>query len=315
MLEHLYLYSFNYDYHNSALCKLESRQLFDKEEKNKILFSDRSIDPSITPFIKNRVELISYATNYQELLIKIKSKKITVEDFNVEYLSLRGDLTGYTERREKSKDIGYSIEGQPNFKRPSITYAICKNNNIYYFGVLLKHDIDWHKHKHKPCSFSNSINMDIAKSLVCIATKGDTSKDILDSCCGVGTIILEGCISGFNIEGCDINPKSCKHKEKNLNYYGYTSTIYCTDIKSIAKKYNTAIIDLPYNLYSYSNELITANIIHSTVKLTNRVIIVSITDIRNLINETGLQVIDSCSVQKRGKSKFSRKIWVCEKVS
>ena len=156
--------------------------------------------------------------------------------------------------------------------------------------------------------------MDIAKSLLCIATKGDTSKHLLDACCGVGTIILEGCISGFNIEGCDINPKSCKHTEKNLNYYNYISKVYCSDIKNITKKYDTAIIDLPYNLYSYSNESITSNIINSTAKLTEKLIIVSISDIQIMINDAGLEVIDYCTVEKRGKSKFSRKIWVCKKI-
>ena len=54
-----FLYTFNYDYHLDALCKLESRQIFDKEEKDKLLFSPFKIDPSISAFIKTRLEIIA----------------------------------------------------------------------------------------------------------------------------------------------------------------------------------------------------------------------------------------------------------------
>jgi len=42
-------------------------------------------------------------------------------------------------------------------------------------------------------------------------------------------------------------------------------------------------------------------------------VIVSTTDIRDLIHNTGFTVSDYCSVSKSGKRKFARKIWVCEK--
>ncbi|MFT4599732.1 MAG: tRNA (guanine10-N2)-dimethyltransferase, partial [Arenicella sp.] len=67
-----FLYTFNYDYHLDALCKLESRQIFDKEEKDKLLFSPFKIDPSISAFIKTRLEIIALSENYSELLEKIK---------------------------------------------------------------------------------------------------------------------------------------------------------------------------------------------------------------------------------------------------
>ncbi|MFT6963233.1 MAG: tRNA G10 N-methylase Trm11 [Flammeovirgaceae bacterium] len=311
-----YLYTFNYDYHHSDLCKLESRQVFGEEEMNKLLFSNLEIDPSISPFIKNRLELISSSADYSEFLQNIEDKNIHIEGFKIEYLIWENDVTDFAERREKMKDIGYRIEGNPNFDTPSITYAVCKIENIWYFGVLAKQDVGWYHHKQKPCSFSNSIGMTIGKSLVGIASKGDKSNRLLDACCGVGTILLEACFAGFSIEGCDINPNACKHTEANLAYYSYSANVYCSDIKelgkSLDKQYDAVIIDLPYNLYSYSNDEIVLNIIESTAKLAPRIVIVSISDIENLIKKAGLEISDFGTVEKRGKSKFTRKIWVCE---
>ncbi len=313
MSNHKYIYSFKYDIHNTHLCKLESRQLFNEEEQHKLLFSNSKVDPSISPFIKSRFEILSSSEDYSELLQKIKKANIHIDGFKAEYLVLEGDSTKYPERLKKLKDIGYCIEGDPDYTTPSIIYSVCNYKKTWYFGFLTKHNSDWFKHKKKPCSFSSAINMDIAKTLVSIASKGDKSIRLLDACCGVGTVMLEACISGFDIEGCDIHWRACKSARENLAHYNYTAHVYRSDVKDLDKKYDAAIIDLPYNLYTFSNNTITLNIIKSVTKLTTRLVIVSTSDIETLIKKAGLYVSDSCTVEKKGK-KFARNIWICEKL-
>lgn len=310
---HNFLYSYKYDYQYAELCKLESRQIFDQEVSNKILFSNIKVDPSISPFIKHRLEILTSSDDYFELLKNIKKIDIHIEGFKAEYLILDNDSTGFTERGNKLKDIGYCIEGEPDFVSPSVTYSICHYMNVWYFGVLIKQNKAWHKHKQKPCSFSNSICMEIAKTLVSIASKGNKSIQLLDACCGVGTILLEACVSEFNIEGCDINSNACKHTKLNLEHYDYTANVYCSDIKDLNKNYDAAIIALPYNLYSHSTDANTSSIIESTTKLSARIVLVSISDIEILIKKAGLKIIDYCTVEKRGRLIFTRNIWVCEK--
>ena len=308
-----YIYSFNYDTHHSELCKLESRQLFNSEERNKLLFSDIKINPSISAFIKNRFEIILSTETYPELLKKIQEENICIHGFKAEYLLLHNDSTENFARRDKLKDVGYRIKGEPNFNTPSIIYSICNYNGIWYFGILKKHNIDWQKHKQKPHSFSSSLGMQVAKTLVSIASKGNKATTLLDTCCGVGTIMLEASISGFNIEGCDINWKACKHTRQNLAHYGYTAEVHCSDIIKLNRKYDTSIIDLPYNISSYSDDVITSNIIEASAKLTQRLVIVSISDIRTIIEDLGLNIIDFCTVEKKGRSTFARHIWICNK--
>jgi predicted RNA methylase len=308
-----YIYSFSYDNTESDLCKLESRYIFNKEEKNKLLFSDIKAEPSSSAFVKNRLDIISFSEDYSTLINEIKKESICIEGFKVEYLVFDGDTTEYAERLKKLKDIGYSIEGTPDYYSPTITYALCYYMGVWYFGVLFKDNFDWHKHKQKPCSYSNSISISIAKALVNIAAKANKEKKLIDVCCGVGTIMLEACFAGNNIEGCDINEKICMHVRENISHFNYTANVYHSDIKDISKSYDAAIIDLPYNLFSYSNDDSISHIIESTAEITNRLIIVSMSDITNVIINAGLRISDCCSVKKRGKANFTRKIWVCEK--
>lgn len=313
MLNNSHVYFFNYDDHESDLCKMEARHIFDQEIKDKLIFSDIKINPASSAFIRKRIDVIVVAEDHSCLIKEIKNKNIRFEGFKVEYLVLHGDTSEYAERLEKLKDIGKSIEGSPNYQKPTRTYALCQYKGIWYFGISVKNNIEWHQHKGKPCSYCNSIGINIAKALVNIAAQGKKDKKLIDVCCGVGTIMLEACFAGYNIEGCDINAKICNDARENLSHFNYDANVICSDIKDISKRYDAAIIDLPYNLFSYSNEEIIFNIIESTAGITDRVIIVSGSDISGMIDTSGLEIIDHCSLKKRGNTSFKRKIWLCKK--
>ena len=310
-----FIYSFKYDYHHDDLCKLESRQIFGQQENNRLLFSEIKVDPSISPFIKTRFDIITFSNDYSVLLEKIRAQNIHAEGFKAEYLILDGDPEEKPERRKRLMDVGHCIEGEPDFVNPTITYSICHYENVWYFGELITQRSEWLKHNNKPCSFSNSIGMKIAKTLVSIAAQGNKDRKLLDACCGVGTIMLEAGISGITIDGCDINEKTIDKARINLAHYNYQAKLFCSDIKDVHGHYDAAIIDLPYDLYTYSTDSITTNIIESTAKLADRIIIVSIKDVEATIKESGLKILDFGSVEKRGYSKFTRKIWVCERDS
>lgn len=308
-----HIYSFNYHQTESELCKLESRMMFNQEEENKLLLSDVKAAPSSSAFIKSRLDVIATSPDYSTLIEKIEGERIKMEGFKVEYVVFDEDTTAYADRLDKLRDIGYRIEGFPDYYHPTTVYTLCCHEGIWCFGVLVKNNLDWHKHKQKPCSYSNSISTTIAKALVNIAARANKESRLLDGCCGVGTIMLEACFAGYMIEGCDINWKLCNNARENLSYFGYPAKVYASDVNDIDKRYDAAILDLPYNLLSLATEEEMAHIICSAAKLTDRMVIVSIADISDFINDAGFRVSDSCSVKKRGKKKFARRIWICEK--
>jgi tRNA G10 N-methylase Trm11 len=125
--------------------------------------------------------------------------------------------------------------------------------------------------------------------------------------------LLEACFAGFKIDGCDINQKTAQNAQDNLAHFHYTATIYHSDIKDISQRYDAAIIDLPYNLFTSATDDDIRHIIESTAKISDRLVIVSIDDIADLISDIGFGISNYCSVSKRGKTSFSRKLWVCEK--
>jgi len=126
--------------------------------------------------------------------------------------------------------------------------------------------------------------------------------------------MLEACFAGFNIEGSDINWKVCRSARKNIAHFNYVATVHRSDLKDLDKKYDAAIVDLPYNLFSISTENKTPRIIDAAAMVADRLVIVSISDIAPFVTKAGFRISDSCEVFKRGNDKFVRKIWVCEKM-
>ena len=309
-----YIYSFRYDDTESMLCKLESTYLFKKQEQSKLLLSNIKIKPSVSAFIKSRIDVITSSTDFATLIKQIKKENIRTDGFKVEYLQLEGDSTRNEVRLSKLKEVGNSIDTFPDYHNPSIVYTICTYQGIWYFGILNKNDFEWQKHKQKPYSYSNSIKQNIAKALVNIAVDSKQKISLLDACCGAGTIMLEACFVGLEIEGCDISWKTCKNARANLAHFNYTAEVHCSDVKELSKNYDAAIIDLPYNLYSPASNQDIQHIITSISKISKRLVIVSATEIENAIHRAGLKVMDHCFVKKRGKASFKREIWVCEPI-
>lgn len=312
MISPKHFYTFRYHKTESALCKLESKYIFNKEEQNRVLISNTKVDPSHSAFIKGRVDLIAVSEDYPSLLVAIKKEQIAIDGFKIEYIVLEGDTTVYGQRLDKLRDVGHCIEGDPDYHNPSLTYILSHYNGKWYFGSSTKNNFEWEKHKQKPCSYSNSITSPIAKALINIASGTKKEKKILDACCGAGTIMLEACFAGYSIEGCDINWKLCRDARENLAFFHYNANVLRTDVAELTNNYDAAIVDLPYNLSSQTTDAELLHIMKSVATVTDFIVVVSIADIADMLKSVGLRITDTCSVSKKGKY-FSRRIWVCVK--
>jgi tRNA G10 N-methylase Trm11 len=163
------------------------------------------VNPSLSPFIKQDLEVIFCHKKMAQLILQVKSAQMNDEDFLIKYLE--------------------HPQENLSFKNPKITFGLTYINDYWYFGILEENKGDWYLHKDKPRSYSSAINARIAKALVNIATKGDFNKRIIDPCCGVVTILIEALYSGYTITGMDINKKVVHDTLENLAYFNYIGSI------------------------------------------------------------------------------------------
>lgn len=302
------LYILNYPENEEELCALECRVLFNKESKGKYLFSNYNFDASNSPFIKSALRIKIYKNSLEEVIEEIKEKNISYENFKVIYLRLEDCDISYKERLESVYKVGMAVNGIANIKNPSITLGLVKVQNYWLFGEFDKNNCLWHIHDKKPKSYSNSLSFRVAKALINIGVGRDRNLKVIDPCCGVGTVILEGLFMGIDIEGVEIKPQIASDCKRNLEFFNYKDVITKGNIKDIEKVYDVSIIDIPYGVFTPTTKEEQELIINSARKISKKLILISFENMDEMLYKAGFKVVDSASFSK---GNFIRYISVC----
>ena len=310
--ESRYIYNVNFQGTDRDISALEIKVLFNKELNGKAFMTSQKRDPSISPYIKNRLDVILEKDSFEEIIEDLEENIIEAEEFKVIYLKLVDEDIYHEKRRYYSKEVGMRIMGFPLFVRPKITFAVSFYMEKWYLSLVNENTCQWKKHNNKPYSYSSSLSINIAKVLVNLASEGDSSKSIIDPCCGVGTVLLEGLFQGYDIYGRELNEKISENARKNLEHYGYPQRVDTGDIRDIEKSYDSSIIDLPYGISVETSKDYQMMILKSARKISEKLVIVSSEDIRDDLLKENFNIIDKCKVTKNKNREFSRYIWICK---
>lgn len=288
---------------------MEMRCLFNREINEKYFFSDIDINASKSPFIKSKIKIIYSDESLDRMVSKIKEDNLSYDDFKVSYVkSEQGDVQ-YEDRLEATRKIGFVVNGYPDMHKPRNPLAVTKINGLWIFGEYERNDFKWQKHNDKPYSYSNALGLRMARALVNIAMKDNEEGTLIDPCCGVGTVVIEALDLGIKVKGCEISKQMAYNARENVEFLGYLrDTIVCYDMHKIKDKYDSAIIDIPYGLFSPVTLEEQKAIIHTARNICEKMVIVTFEDMEKFIVEAGFSVIDKCVVPK---GNFKRHILVC----
>lgn len=302
----------NYQEFDEPLWALDSRILFKDSFDSKIFESDKSIAPSMSAFIKNRLMIRYREASFEALIQLLKENEDLNNSLRIKYIKLKSGDPHAQNRKSLYKRIVEVLRQPAEMETASLVYGLTYYEGQWLFGPLESNDGKWRNHSNRPHSYSNSLKGHLAKVLINAAGQGDLSKKLIDPLCGAGTVLLEGAYLGYFIEGADINEKMTKSALDNLSHFGYEVHVKTRAIEEIEKHYDGAIIDLPYGLYSQTTTEKQKGIIRQAKRIADRVVIVSSEDIELMIDSVGLEIIDRCKVLKTKNKSFARYVWVCE---
>ncbi|MCX6226505.1 MAG: SAM-dependent methyltransferase [Bacteroidia bacterium] len=302
-------YTINYSRFNADLCKLEMKYLFNHINKEKYFFSDRSIKPSRSPFIKERLTVIFEGENLDSLVEQVVVNKFAADHFKVIYQQVEAGNEDYQERLRSGRELGTVILGKADVRNPRVTFGVTRVNGRWFFGTYEKNDYRWHQHDKKPHTYSSSINFRVARALVNIGVGPDTTQTLIDPCCGVGTVVIEALSMGVDAQGYEINIHIAHNAQQNLSYFGYPDVITEGDMHTIEEHFDVAIIDIPYGLYQPITPEEQLEIIKTARRISNRLILVSFENMDEMIREAGFELMEKAKVPK---AQLVRWVNVCE---
>lgn len=304
-----YLYTINYPEQEKTLCNLEVSSFLGCYTSEKYIFSDICIDPSRSTYIKERIKIIYEEDNIDNIVLNIKKDKLKFEMFKIIYVNIQKSDVSYDDRMKMIKQIGMAIDGFSDIHDPVVMLCISRTCDKWIFGEYTRNDFLWHIHDKKPNSYSNSLSTRVARAIVNIAAGNNLNCNIIDPCCGVGTIVLEALSMGIKAHGSDINKQIVARARDNLEFFGYDRDYikYC-DINDITKVYDVCIIDIPYGVFTKTTRDIQKNIIFCGRKLSKKSIFVTFEDMTDILKEAGF-IVQKRAIVKKGK--FTRYIEVC----
>jgi tRNA G10 N-methylase Trm11 len=289
------------------------RSLFGLESESSIIESSLRIDPSRSPFIRERIDVIFEGNHLQDIAVQVESLQLGESTFKVMYVK-NGDLikskkVGFEKRREIEREIGLHIHGEADLLQPERLFGILNVNGRWVFGEYFKNEAVWLRHQRKPNSYSTALSTRVARSVVNIAVPNPTGIKAIDPCCGIGTVLVEALSMGIDIVGSDRNYLIIPGVRENIAHFGLEGEVSVKDIRNITDRYDVAIIDMPYNLCSVLPPDEKLEMLQSARKFASKLVVVTIEDIDSILAYAGFVIVDR-AIAKKGM--FTRQVIVCE---
>ncbi|WP_415814494.1 TRM11 family SAM-dependent methyltransferase [Mesobacillus thioparans] len=287
------------------------RSFFGEDTESSVLESTLKINPSRSPFMRGRMDVILEGEQLEDLIEQMKKIDLTGSTFKVMYVKVTGpDKVDFEERRRIEREVGLQIPGEPELVNPDVLFGIVHVNGRWAFGEYHSSEPVWLNHQQKPHSYSTSLGTRVARAVANIAVPDPAGVKAIDPCCGIGTVVVEALSMGIDIVASDINPLILPGTRENIAHFGYATEVAFKDIRKVTGNYDVAIIDMPYNLCSVITSEEQLEMLKSTYGFADKVVIVTIEPIDSIIGNAGFEIVDRCVVRK---GNFEREIIVCKK--
>ncbi|MCA1065828.1 RsmD family RNA methyltransferase [Rossellomorea sp. AcN35-11] len=304
-----YLYMYSWEENEESLCRLERRALFGQNSESGILESSVKIDPSRSPFIRERIEIICEGESFTDLIDEIKDLE-TPDGFKVVFVqNPDSDRVGFKKLRKIEKEVGLHLKAEADLVNPSIWFGVMDTGSRWVFGTYAKNEAVWLHHVKKPHSYSTALSTRVARAVVNIAAPETEGIRMIDPCCGIGTVLVEALSMGINIVGSDRNPLIMDGVKENIAYFGLEGKVSLRDIHDVTGSFDVAVIDLPYNLCSVITDDEQLEMLRSARRFAEKVVIVTLEDVDENVAMAGFHIVDRCEVSK---GRFVRQVLVCE---
>lgn len=310
-----FLYTFNAQEGEQALLRMEMRALFGDDTSAGILLSNRDIDVSRSPFVKERVEIVIEGDSVSEIAEQASRLDLGGRRFLIRYLKRNNlspaDKIEYDEQRAIERTVARRMRGLASVRQPDVTYAIVPYGGRWFFGVYARNAARWRDHMQRPSPYSIALPTRLARAVVNIAAPDEdpSARKVIDPCCGSGTTLVEALSIGVPIVGRDINPLVTTGARANVAHFGYACEVTLGDIAGVTEHYDSAIVDLPYNHVTRITPESQRDILRHARRIAGRVVVLSIAPIDELLAGVGFTIADRC-VWSKGT--FERHVMLCE---
>lgn len=306
-----YLYFFNYSHLEAELFQGEFKALFNQDWHQDYLLTPIDVDIDQSVYIKDKITPLASESTVAGLIGSLQALELKFSSYKVVYQKNNETHVEYQETLLLCQQVAGAFGGKVKVRQPDVTIAITKLGSRYYAGFLDHAGESWKRFMNKPYTFSNALDLRMARTLINLAVGTRRDLKVVDPCCGMGSVVLEGLGLGVDIIGYDISRANSYRARLNLENYGYDGQlIQKSAIEDLDIFRDVAIIDLPYNLYTPITPEQQESIMINGLRIAAKLILVVHQDYDEFFAAQGFRIIEKMRVAKTDKGKFHRIIYV-----
>lgn len=307
----MYIYKYKFEPHNEQLIKYEMSCLFNKVGADDCLISDYQLNPNRSYSINYRIDVMYSGESIDQLLSQIEQASLYYEGFKIEFIDVKSDVMEYRTRINYCIQIADLIDGYGQMQKPTITFVITFVSGVWYFGQLIRNERQFERLQTKLHTYSHSMSCELSRTIVNIAC-GQEQPQLIDPCCGIGTVLAEAADMNFAIEGNELNWQIYHKAQENISELGLKVPITHGDMHDITKQYDVSILDIPYGLMSKTSTELQTGLISKCYEISNKLILIANEDSLPLIANTKWKITKKIDVPK-ANYKFTRYVYVLTK--
>ena len=252
-----------------------------------ITISDTCVDARRGAYLKSCTEILFETTSISELCANLRSAGLYADDFRVSVVKKPRNLE--LDSMELARKIGSFIGGKPNLSSPRVVYLTVVTSEKIWFGhVLSETDAIWQTFNQRPHVTSSSLPSRLALALVnLVASPGE---QLLDPCCGTGTIVMSAAYYGIQATGSDINRRMVGATTKNLQHFGLKADVRLEDARTMVGKFDAVATDLPYGISLVKDTVAAAEILANLRTCSPKAGFIDTRDLSQQLEDLGYKV-------------------------
>ncbi|MCI3919158.1 RNA methyltransferase [Paenibacillus sp. TRM 82003] len=306
----LFFYTYACHEDERELAALERRALFGDAAGDGAFASGLGVDPSRSPFLKERIEIAASGATLEELAAQVQSLGVEADSFKAICIKTGAGLD-YEDRRAAERLVGGRVRGTADMRAPKQRFGIARFDGRWLFGAYRENEAVWLRHNEKAQHYSTALPTRIARAVANIAVPDPRGVQAVDPCCGIGTVLVEALSMGIDMVGSDVNPLAVRGARENLRTFGMPeNAVRLADARTLEGEYDAAVLDLPYNVASRLSDEERGELLRAAHRFARRVVVLSTEPVEEALREAGWTVDDRAIARK---SSFRREVLVCSR--
>lgn len=272
MNEKYFLYNFTCEEGEEEIAKTIFALMFPLKEYSKFVISKENYHLDSCVFLNFKIEIVISTNKYSEFLALIKTLNYDNWHLNPWHFYKEFD---YKKRMTITKELANNLNNLGVIKNADIELIWAFYQDTWLFGEITYNPYTYKQRIHKPHQYSYALPVRLCHQAIQLINILIPDGDIIDPCCGVGTLVIEGLTAKRNISGYEINTLIAQKAQENLDFFKLANTIYNQDMLITNKHFTISCLDIPYGLYTPTSLTLQMALINKCYEISDYLVLIS----------------------------------------